>query len=57
MTIVHFQPRFLRVTPKTSMVTISATWPIDITGMIQLPGMPTPPLSALALKKVPVQLK
>ena len=43
MTIVHRQPSRLRVAPRMSMVSISAIWPRLITGMIQLPGMPTPP--------------
>ena len=30
------------------MVRISETWPRLMTGMIQLPGMPTPPASGLA---------
>ncbi len=39
------------------MVSSSETWPRLMTGMIQLPGMPTPPASELAPRNNPVQLK
>ena len=36
---------------------IAAIWPTLMTGMIQFPGMPTPPSPTAAPKKRPVQLK
>ena len=43
MIIVVRQPSVLSVAPRMNIVRISAIWPMLITGMIQLPGMPTPP--------------
>ncbi len=57
MSIVNRQPNFFSTSPRTSMVRISETWPRLMTGMIQLPGMPTPPAAALAPRNDPVQLK
>ena len=57
MIIVVRQPRLFSVTPSAAMVRISATWPMLITGMIQLPAMPTPPTARSAPKKRAAQLK
>ncbi len=57
MSMVSFQPSFFSTRPRTSMVRSSETWPRLMTGMIQLPGMPTPPASRAAPRNVPVQLK
>ena len=57
MIIVMRQPSAFKVAPRTNMVRISAIWPMLITGMIQLPGMPTPPASTGLPRKRPVQLK
>ena len=55
--IVARQPSRLSVAPRMNMVSISAIWPTLITGMIQLPGMPTPPAAVAVPRKLPVQLK
>ena len=55
--IVIRHPSFFNTTPRMSMVRSSETWPRLITGMIQLPAMPTPPAAGAAPRKVPVQLK
>ena len=57
MTIVHRQPSRLRVAPIITIVSISEIWPRLITGMIQLPEMPTPPAAELVPRNTPVQLK
>ena len=44
ITIVQRQPRRLSVAPRMSMASISEIWPRLMTGMIQLPAMPTPPV-------------
>ena len=41
--IVVRQPSRFSVAPRMNIVEISAICPTLITGMIQLPGMPTPP--------------
>ena len=51
MIIVVRQPRRFSVTPRTTIVRISAIWPMLITGMIQLPGMPTPPAADVGAEK------
>ena len=51
MIIVVRQPRLFSVTPSAAMVRISAIWPMLMTGMIQLPAMPTPPAARSAPKK------
>ena len=55
--IVARQPSFFSVAPRMNIVRISAIWPMLITGMIQLPGMPTPPVVHAVPRKTPVQLK
>ena len=57
MIMVVRQPSAASVTPRISIVRISATWPMLITGMIQLPGIPTPPAEAAVPRNMPVQLK
>ena len=57
ITMVDLQPSRLSVAPSISIVSISANWPTLITGIIQLPLMPTPPTSAAVPRKLPVQLK
>ena len=57
MIIVVRQPSLFSARPRTNIVRISAIWPMLMTGMIQLPGMPTPPASRAAPRNVPVQLK
>src|ERR1039458_9355531 len=51
------QPSRLSVAPRMNIVSISAIWPTLITGMIQLPGIPTPPAVVAVPRKLPVQLK
>lgn len=51
MIMVVRHPSFLRVTPRINMVRISMTWPMVMTGMIQLPGMPGPPASGGGQKR------
>ena len=57
MIIVVRQPSRFSVTPRTAIVRISAICPMLITGMIQLPAMPTPPAATALPRNVPVQLK
>ena len=56
-TIVVRQPSRLSVAPRTTIVRISATWPMLMTGVIQLEAMPTPPASGAVPRNTPVQLK
>jgi hypothetical protein len=50
MIMVHFQPNLTRTLPRSTMVTISATWPMVVTAMVIFSLRPTALLKNPSIK-------